>query len=159
MSVNYRWKTGYSITGINPTAAATELMRIQSANGVITPDIVVAEAQDINNPLHSAFEWVENKAAHEYRKTQAQLLLRKIEVVITQPNNQVPIKIRAFQSVVLNDQPQYITVNQAVKDPQAWSQVKDQALKEVQQWQNKYKHITEFEKIHQAIKQVAGGAP
>lgn len=51
-------------------------------NGRITPDAVIADAQDKESPLHGVFEWDDSKAAHQYRLEQARELIRSVKVEI-----------------------------------------------------------------------------
>lgn len=62
---------------------ALALAAIAAANGgKITPDQVVAAAQDPASPLHECFEWDDEKAAVEHRRDQARALIRSVEVKV-----------------------------------------------------------------------------
>lgn len=50
-------------------------------SGTVTPDGVVAAAQDPDNPLHSEFEWNDSIAAHQHRLAVARALIREITYV------------------------------------------------------------------------------
>lgn len=52
-------------------------------DGVLTPEIVVADAAKKDSPLHDEFEWNGKKAAHHWRIEQARALIRSVRVVIT----------------------------------------------------------------------------
>lgn len=58
-----------------------ELERIRLDNGGrLTPDAVVAVAQDKKSPLHAAFTWDNDKAGHEYRLWQARQLIKSVTI-------------------------------------------------------------------------------
>lgn len=59
--------------------------------GVLKPDDVVAEAADMNSPLHDEFEWDADKAAAAYRIDQARTLIRSVHVVITNEVREVRV--------------------------------------------------------------------
>lgn len=64
--------------------------------GELTPAIVVEEARDVDHPLHSRFEWDNDKAAEQYRLVQAGALIRSVKLKIVDPE---PSEIRAFINV------------------------------------------------------------
>lgn len=55
---------------------AAELARLYQRDGKLTAEGVVDEARSEDSPLHSHFEWDDEKAGHEYRLIQARRLLR-----------------------------------------------------------------------------------
>jgi hypothetical protein len=61
------------------------LARLQSLEvvGRLTPDAIVADAQDEDSPLHECFEWDDSEAAHKFRLTQARGLLERMELAVT----------------------------------------------------------------------------
>lgn len=82
----YQWK----LPGIMPVDAQTagnELQRIYERDGVIEPETVVLESESPSAPLHSCFEWDDEKAAHKYRITQAQGIIRAIVAVDERQEN------------------------------------------------------------------------
>lgn len=62
---------------------ADRLERITKRNhGVLTPDAVLADAQDKSSPLHDQFTWDDTEAAHQWRLEQARTLIRSVRVEI-----------------------------------------------------------------------------
>src|SRR5512136_653723 len=55
-------------------------LEIQNS-GLLTPDIVLKDAQDPTSVLHEEFEWDDAKAAHSYRVDQARELIRSVRYV------------------------------------------------------------------------------
>ena len=143
--MTYRWK----VPGIMPVDAQTagnELQRIYERDGVIEPETVVAESRTPSAPLHSCFEWDDEKAAHKYRITQAQNIIRAIVVVdeAKQPET------RAFVSV----QREYHPVSVVVRNPEKREILLQNALNELRWFERKYNTLQELSNVFAAIKEV-----
>lgn len=52
-------------------------------DGRITPEEVVAAAEDPSSPLHAEFLWDDTAAAKQHRLNQARALIRSVQVVIS----------------------------------------------------------------------------
>lgn len=71
-------------------AARAAVQEIAKANGgTITPAQVVEHAKDEDSPLHSYFEWDDEKASENYRKMQARALIRSVRVSISYETKKV----------------------------------------------------------------------
>lgn len=143
--MTYQWK----VQGIMPVDAQTagnELQRIYERDGVIDPETVVAESQTPSAPLHSCFEWDDEKAAHKYRITQAQNIIRAIVVVdeAKQPET------RAF----VNVQREYHPVSVVVRNPEKREILLQNALNELRWFERKYNTLQELSTVFAAIKEV-----
>ncbi len=77
----------------------SELQAIKDANaeGLLKPDDVVKRAEDAASPLHRYFEWDGDKAAHQWRLTQARALIRTVECVM--PNDKSESFVPRFVSL------------------------------------------------------------
>lgn len=143
--MTYQWK----VPGIMPVDAQTagnELQRIYERDGVIEPETVVAESRTPSAPLHSCFEWNDEKAAHKYRITQAQNIIRAIVVVdeAKQPET------RAF----VNVQREYHPVSVVVRNPEKREILLQNALNELRWFERKYNTLQELSNVFAAIKEV-----
>ena len=143
--MTYQWK----VPGIMPVDAQTvgnELQRIYERDGVIEPETVVAESQTPSAPLHSCFEWDDAKAAHKYRITQAQNIIRAIVVAdeAKQPET------RAF----VNVQREYHPVSVVVRNPEKREILLQNALNELRWFERKYNALQELSNVFAAIKEV-----
>jgi plasmid replication initiation protein len=65
------------------TQVQTELMRLQSSEGRLTPESVVAAARDPQSLLHAYFEWDDHAAGEQWRLAQARRLIRSVRLEIT----------------------------------------------------------------------------
>ena len=88
-----RFREGFSVRGISAERAAEELQRIYNENGKLISAEVVECARPKNSPLHSAFEWSDKKAAHEYRLNQARTLIRAVIIVSDDGKKSDPVYV------------------------------------------------------------------
>lgn len=144
--MTYQWK----VPGIMPVDAQTagnELQRIYERDGVIDPETVVQESQTPSAPLHSCFEWDDEKAAHKYRVSQAQGIIRAI-VAVDEEKKQP--ETRAFVSV----QREYHPISVVIKTPEKREILLKSALDELRWFEKKYKSLQELSSVFDAIKEV-----
>lgn len=144
--MTYQWK----VPGIMPVDAQTagnELQRIYDRYGVIEPEIVVLESEEFSAPLHSCFEWNDAKAAHKYRITQAQDIIRAI--VTVDETDQVP-ETRAF----VNVDREYHPVSVVIRNPEKRDTLLQNALNELRWFEKKYNSLCELSGVFSAIKEV-----
>lgn len=125
-----------------------ELIRIKHA-GRLTPEMVVSDAKAKKSPLHDAFEWDNTKAAVAYRLVQAGDLIRAIIVVTDEAPNMPPV--RAFVNVE-DDTRHYTSIQHAMSDKELRAQVVSRALKELGEWQQRYKDLNELSAVFAAIR-------
>ena len=143
--MTYQWKVP-GIVPVDAQTAGNELQRIYERDGVIEPETVVLESRTPSAPLHSCFEWDDEKAAHKYRITQAQTIIRAIVVVdeAKQPET------RAF----VNVQREYHPVSVVVRNPEKREILLQNALNELRWFERKYNALQELSNVFAAIKEV-----
>lgn len=145
----YKWKAG-SQPKIDAQIAGEELERIRTYhNGRLESDMVVEAARDEQNPLHPAFEWNDKRAADAFRVEQAKYLIRSIEVTVAPDQDAKPV--RAFVSVVRDDDRSYTSVSHALADPELRHQVLVNALRELEAWRDRYAELVELANVFVAI--------
>lgn len=144
--MTYQWK----VPGIMPVDAQTagnELQRIYDRDGVIDPEVVVLESESSSAPLYSCFEWDDDKAAHKYRITQAQGIIRAIVAV---DDTQEKPDTRSFVSV----QSEYHPVSVVIRNPEKRDILLQNALNELHWFEKKYNSLRELSGVFSAIKEV-----
>jgi len=147
--VIYQWKPERRIK-IDAQAAGEELERLRTIhNGRLESEMVVAAASDEGSPLHAAFEWDDRIAAGAYRIEQAKYLIRSIEVVMETPGDAKPV--RAFVSVVRDEDRSYTSVSHALADPDLRQQVLLNALRELEAWRHRYAELVELANVFAII--------
>lgn len=145
----YRWKEGARMAA-DAAKVGPELERIRIRhNGRLEPDWVVHEAKAEASPLHPLFEWNDTIAAQNYRVDQARGVIRSIEVVIEDRPEQKPV--RAFVSVVRENDRTYTSVQDAMSDPKLREQVLRAALAELEAWRRRYAELVELANVFAAI--------
>lgn len=138
----YKW-TSRSVVPVNAQVAGEELERIRvKNNGRLEPEDVVSIARDEKNPLHPAFEWDDATAAEAYRVDQARYVIRSIEVVVEPERSKKPV--RAFVSVIRDEDRSYTSVSHAMSDPILRQQVLAAAMKEMEAWRTRYAELVEL---------------
>lgn len=105
--------------------------------------------KEAKNPLHPAFEWNDKAAAHAFRIEQAKYLIRSVEVVVEERPEAKPI--RAFVSVVREEDRSYTSVSDALSAPDLRQQVLTTALRELVAWRDRYAELVELATVFAAI--------
>ncbi|KKL87472.1 hypothetical protein LCGC14_1934390 [marine sediment metagenome] len=137
----YKWKR-QPFAGADADVIGEHIESL-AKDGIITPADLVKDAAKKSSPLHKCFEWDDTTAAKAYRITQAQYILRQINVMVER-GDETSFVVRAFHHVSSEEQQGYTTIESALKDPELWNCVLMQAVAEIKAFQQKYKDITEF---------------
>ena len=89
------WMEGYR-TSVKAEDAGLIMKKLEG-EGRLTPQDLVDEARPESSPLHKGFEWDDAKAAENYRRHQASIMIRAIVVkeseVIENGRENVQVKI------------------------------------------------------------------
>jgi hypothetical protein len=132
----YKWKFGTRMSG-DAQKIGEWLERID----VKTPENIVMEAEDDGCPAHECFTWDDHKAAHEFRKHEARML---VNAIVTSPEED-SYEIPAYESVIINEQRQYVpTTVESLTEDDIWTQIAGEAkstIKSLQHKLNAYSHI------------------
>lgn len=132
-----------------------ELRKIARRDGFISAPAVVEAARSPSSPLHSHFQWNDDKAAQEYRLWQARQLIAVVRFEPAPNETQ-----RTFTSVIIEQKTlkgesklirAYVDTEKALDDPDLRQQILGQAINEVEHWAAKYRHFTELKDIVRAI--------
>lgn len=153
--VQYGWKaTGFHVRGrLDAQVVGNRLESLRATRGQLTAEITVDDARPIDAVLHPAFEWDDTLAAEQFRLEQARGLIRSVVVLQAGPEDAPPI--RAFVVVGEIGEQVYVSTYVAMSDPELRRQVLDRALRELHQWQAKYRELSELAKVFEALEQVA----
>lgn len=119
------------------------------------PEILIEDGKSDQSPLHEYFEWDDKKAAVNYRKQQAAILLCCIEVEITNNVGEKEIT-RAFHPVMVQVNEETIVetwkpIGIIYEDETLRKQVIRKALGELRYWQNRYRQYNELQPIFEAM--------
>ncbi len=132
----------------------TELEKVRQKNrGILKAEDVISAAESENSYLHQFFEWDDAKAGQEYRLEQARGLIQVVVTVL--PNQSKPI--RAYVSLEEDRQKPgggYRALVEVMVDPHRRVHLLDQALRELEFWEDKYGDIEELVPVFRAAKLV-----
>lgn len=147
MYVGRMWRVSAQIAG-------EELEKIEARDGEITPRAVVEEARPEGSKLHNVFEWDDEKAAEQFRLTQASTLIRCI--VVKPEEKDIKEPVRMFVNCNPTDDGQkktgsYINFRSAFEDPDSRAVILANAKHELQVFRNKYNRLKELAKVFDAI--------
>jgi hypothetical protein len=148
----YTYKRDYNFP-VEAEAGKIELERIRDKyQGLLKPEYVVDESRSKNAALHGIFEWNDPVAAEKYRHIQAGNYMRSIVVVME--NTQ----IRAYHNVTIQTESStergYLPIEVVKKDQKLWSQVMDQAMKDLVNIKNKYRNLNELNSVFEEIEKL-----
>lgn len=144
--------------GLSEEAAIGELERIRNEHGTLTAEIIVEESRNEKAVLHGIFEWNDTLAAENYRKSQAQALLRNIDYEIV--TTEITTRGRFYVNTYTEETPDkrtYIPIDDAIKDKVAYKDLLEQAKRDAIEYVKKYAVISELGGIKVALQKFAAG--
>lgn len=124
----YDFRPGFSWKVDPETAGKTIEQLAEKANGDVTPQMVVQEAKDKNNPLHTCFDWNNSEAGEKWRIHQARLLMGSLVVQIEYSQ---PQSIRAFVNLQTPERQSYYPITDIMDDNAKMQLVIDQLKKKL----------------------------
>ncbi len=132
----------WKIKGFFHADAGKVFEEITSIGDSYTPEEIVEKANDPDSELHKCFEWDDTIAAHKYRLTQAQLIVRSLVVTEerTDEKKNPPIISRAIVSTNENNN-RYEKVTVAVRNEENYERLCNAALRELEVFKRKYSAI------------------
>lgn len=152
-TTEYRWKPNVPSfwTKLDPQAIGEEIERLeQDHQHQLTPDGIVDAARNRKSPLHKAFEWNDEKAAHHWRCDQARKLVATLDIVLIRPDK-TEVPTRAFVSVEIGSGRGYSSTVHALNDPALRQQVVQRAWIELDAWRQRHAELSEFGRLFSAI--------
>jgi len=144
-NVLYELKDGAPISG-NAQAIGEELKRIENEHGKAEPEVVVAVAEDPDNPLHDYFTWDDAEAARKQRLSEARRLTRSV-VVKEVDGNEPDNPTRAFVHVSDDDGKGYQSTTVAMRDQDKREQILERARRDLKRFRERYGHLEEFAEL------------
>ena len=127
-----------------------ELERIAAkSGGVLWPKKVVDAARPESSPLHSRFEWDDTAAAENYRVWQARQLIAITVNVVGESGDseQMWVSLRPDREKSGG----YRSLISVLSDTDLRAQLLQDALKDMEIFEAKYKHLQELAEVFSAI--------
>jgi len=133
-------------------AEELELVRTRSGDGKLRTQDVVEFARDETTALHSQFEWDDTKASYHYRLWQARRLIRAAVTVLPSTGE----TIEAYVSLTPNrhDTGGYTAMVDILSDAELYQQMLQDALREMELFEAKYRRLSELAPVFKAAKKV-----
>jgi hypothetical protein len=134
-----------------------ELERIYKKHKVVTVDVVLSEARKESHPLHSYFEWDDQRAAEKYRIVQAYSLIMasKFVVSLVENNEITPKQVKGTAQVrrlVSSFRGEGFKLRtDALKDAESRAAIIEAKKSQLRSWCNSTIDIHELEPLRQTI--------
>lgn len=145
--------------GCDPQVLGEELARLrENVPHGLSPRFVVEAAEPEASPLHPVFIWDDEAAAKLFRDNQARALMKSVVVVaindkpLSEPVSEFVNVIRRTPEGEVNVY-EHITI--AMRSPDLRDQVLRKALKEIEDWRQRYEDYSEFSSIVESIEATA----
>lgn len=144
----FQFKSHVSLP-VEAQVVGERLERLRKKHDIITPALVVHDAEDNRSVLHPCFEWDDSKAAKAHREDQARYILRSVTVEI--PEREKMRAVRAFVHVETEEAAGYTSIEYAMGKKEMRQQIIDRALSELGDWQRRYDMYEELGGVFAAI--------
>ena len=141
----YEWKV--PIYKVPAQDAGEELERISKMHGKLTAEAVVDESRAEDAVLHGCFEWDDQRAAEQYRVSQASKLIRTISVKVEATDDGQPQQVRAFFPVDGSYEP----IRKIVSVHDLYARILETAMSELIAFKQKYQTLTELDSLFKEI--------
>lgn len=143
----YKWKTGSHIRV--SAEQAGEMCEKLAAQGRLTAENLLDANRAPDAPLHQAFEWDNDTAAEEYRKSQARHIIACLCIVTENKKEE----IRAFFNLERKE-PTYTSVRVIQENPDDMERLFRVAMSELAAFQKKYASVKRLQAVFDAIEQL-----
>jgi hypothetical protein len=124
-----------------------ELQRLSKlSNGILTPEFVVENAKDKDNPIHNCFEWNNNKAANNFRLWQARHIINvSVQYINEHPNT--PYKVFVSLKEDRKGEGGYRELMSVMNNENLRNHLLKDALEEMNIFILKYKELKELAEV------------
>lgn len=182
-SKKYMWRDGYGYGGKEKAQIVGEVLEhIENRDGEVTSKSFLEESRPENSPTHSMFEWDDSIAAEKYRLNQSSKIIgqltfeiiyeqnetTELEIEVKKENTEsveAPVTLTPHSAFVncsrskmygspSSDCAKYVSINKAMSNANMREQVVANSFREMKMFINKYREITEFTKIFEAMDEV-----
>jgi hypothetical protein len=146
MGMVYKAREGSRMTD-DQAARYGPVLTTMSREGILKPSNVVEAAKPEESPLHDWYTWDDRSAATAHRLWQARTMLNSIVTIIDIDGRHE--ETRAFHVVTIIDadgdeEQGYASLPTILRDDAMRQQVVDNALRELETWQERYAQYSEL---------------
>ncbi len=131
---------------MDDTATLREILRdIYQQHRRLRPEDVVEAARPAEHPLHNRFEWDDRIAGEEYRRHQAQRLIRSVRIRYADADEHRPARrVREWHSIQRTDGNAYHPVDEIVDDDMARTLLLRDMARDWKALRRRYAEFEEF---------------
>ena len=133
----------WKVKGIYKANAQAVYDEIQQIGDTYTPEQIVEKATDESTELHKCFEWDDSAAAHKYRLSQAQGIVRCLVLVNEKVEDKEFPQVRAIVSTNTRENT-YEPVKITIRNVDSYERLKAEAFRELEAFRKKYAVIEEI---------------
>lgn len=144
----YEWKTG-SCVNADPQAVGEMFEQLAQTEEGLTAETLLEANKPITAPLHDDYDWDNIVAADKWRLHQSRHFLNSLTVKVLMDDNSEPIQTRAVHITTVPHR--YEPISVIVQEPTKYSQLLDNAYKELESFKKKYEILTELKSVFDAI--------
>ena len=139
----YNWKRPWDAKGISAKIAVNVFGKVEKECGKLTASSLLEYSKDPKSPLHSLFQWDNEKASNQWRLQQARLVINNVQITVLSADK--PKEISAYEIVKVEQGTSYKNITTFTKSDIEY--VKEQTLKTLQQVSIKLQAYKQFDKI------------
>lgn len=145
----YKWTDGSRFNADPQVVGELIETLTESHGGTITAEIIVDAATANTSPLHTLFEWDDERAASQYRLSIARKVLHAIVVT----SEQIAEPTRAFVHLYAS-QPEYRPIALVLSDDDLRERLLANALSELRNLKKRYGHLKQLADVFTAAEVV-----
>lgn len=159
--MSYAWKSGHNIKA-DANLCAVEMERLLAHYGYISAQALVEAGKDEESPLHSIFEWDDEKAAQAHRITEASHAMRSLVIVSDDASEPQPVFVSVLASAMGDPEARafdhvYVSIGDARSSPNIAQSIREEALRGLRSWQRRYRMVQGLGQVHEAIERALVG--
>lgn len=138
---------------VSAEVADERMKNIDEQYGAVTPELLLDSSREETDVMHPCFEWIDAKAAEKYRLGQAgEIIANLVYVVVSEDGKKEQQPVRAFVSVSgQKEKGRFKPIVDVLSDAEMRQVLIENALKDLQNFKNRYTGIEEFSRIISVI--------
>jgi hypothetical protein len=148
----YKWKSGSRIKADAQKSGELFEQLSNTSEGLTARTLLNANIPE-DAPLHSEYEWDNEKAADSWRLHQSRHFINSIVILApTTAENEQPEPVRAFH--ITTEESKYEPITAIVQNPTKYEALLNSAISELKAFERKYSTLKELKPVIQAIMEV-----
>lgn len=138
---------------VSAEIADERMKNLDAQYGAVTPELLLDSSREETDVMHPCFEWNDLKAAEKYRVGQAgEMIANLVYVLVSEDQDEPQPSVRAYVSVAgQKEKGKFKPIVDVLSDAEMRQVLIENALKDLQNFKNRYAGIEEFSKLISAI--------